>query len=208
MVRGNAALSLVRFGDATGRPQIVASAAAGAPYRSRGRSCFGCRSPRDGDSSGRLDRQAGGRQVADDRLAADRRNPFPDSGTNPFSLPNGRKCRCRRGGRGESILRPNKYGKPCGLCTWWDSPTICPPCGPTNATCPMFPTMFGSKRPKRRRRFCSEPSTSAERPRRFVILSGVAEGTKWLPRRSRRIATQLTSFVPSQGISSTQPSGR
>ena len=110
MVRGNAALSLVRFGDATGRPQIVASAAAGTPYRSGSRSCSGCGPSRDGDSSGRIDCT-----VADDRLAAVRRNPVADSGANPFSLANGRKCRGRCGDRGSRSFDRTSVGSAAGL---------------------------------------------------------------------------------------------
>ncbi len=77
MVRGNAALSLVRFGDATGRPQIVAllqpahlTAPANRPHRRR-------RPPRHCCSSGRARRKAGRREALLRPLKSVRQ--FPDA---------------------------------------------------------------------------------------------------------------------------------
>ncbi len=75
MVRGNAALSLVRFGDATGRPQIVAllqPAQISAPVDGH---IVDCRPSRHRDPSGRIAREAGG--TAGSAAPVEIRSPIP-----------------------------------------------------------------------------------------------------------------------------------
>ena len=146
MVRGNAALSLVRFGDATGRPQIVALLQPAQHHRSANRRIV------DADRPGTAIHQGGLIAKLAVRPQADGRNPLPDSRPNSLGFANRRE---RRRGRGDRCRRSRHragVGSAARACIWWVKWKICPRFVPTNGICPTFPTMCGSRRRRPRKR--------------------------------------------------------
>ena len=95
MVRGNAALSLVRFGDATGRPQIVALLQPAQITAPQAGHIVDSDRPGTAIHQGGSDRQACARVVQTPGHRKCDRNSLADSRTDPFSSAGGSE----RGGR-------------------------------------------------------------------------------------------------------------
>ncbi len=138
MVRGNAALSLVRFGDAAGRLQIVAllqpativAPVAGPRHRHR---------PRwHRDPSGRADCKI-------TEWAANYGSALSDQWAHPDTFC-GEGCGSSQARSWRPwILGRNKFGKRCEHFTWWASRRICPRFALINVICRRFPIASSSR---------------------------------------------------------------
>ena len=111
MVRGNAALSLVRFGDASGTSADRGAAPACAHHRTRGRPDHGLRPPGHVNSRGRFDRKA--RAI---RLVTDRGSSLANSRPHPFGSTNWSKPGPGLRSRSDRSGEPSKSGRRFALC--------------------------------------------------------------------------------------------
>jgi hypothetical protein len=143
MVRGNAALSLVRFGDAAGRPQILAllaSAQVRVPPPSALRSAKAESSPRSVPAclptAPACSNCAHPSAAACVRSRSSAERPCIRVMSSPSSIP-----------------EPNRCGKPCAPSISSASPTTSPPFARTSATCLIFRTMCASRLSKPSKRY-------------------------------------------------------
>ena len=154
MVRGNAALSLVRFGDATGRPQIVAllqPAEVSAPGRAGHVSRRAIVRARPS-----MQRRIGGqvgvlRDLLTARSNCARRSP----GASAPLVATREQMQPRRSESRWSIREPSRCGRRCGRSIWWGRSEDLAAIRPTSAICRAFRTMCASRRWRRKRRFGS-----------------------------------------------------
>ena len=123
--------------------------ATGTNQRSDGWTRRRCRPARNSGSSGRIAGKISDHKFLDRlRFALQSRDAFdPFRNRARTSLP---EQRWR-----SSTREPSRYGKRCEHCIWSGNWKICRRFVPTNATCPIFPMTYASKRWRRNKRFGS-----------------------------------------------------